>query len=127
MGSRRSRVALVILLALLLVSSFVTTASARVYRFTTVADSADGFDPFEFGCPATNNLGQVAFRAVTDSGVQAIYRVGLFSTTTIVEETSGFDFIGRNPSINDLGAVSFAATSADDGEGIFRGRGVHLL
>jgi len=44
-------------------------ASARVYTFTKVADSApDGFDPFSFECSAINNGGDIAFRTARAPG-----------------------------------------------------------
>ena len=105
------------------------------YTFTKVADSAeDGFDPFRFGCAAINSQGDIAFGAErlaadgfnTDPG---IYRVNAAdgTLTTIAEDPKRFVTIGLNPSINDLGQVSFAARldggNKPDTEAILRGDG----
>src|SRR5215218_7374895 len=91
--------------------------AAPQYTFTRVADSAeDGFDPFSFECSAINNRGDIAFRTARaprrgSQLIQGIYRAnatGQRRLTTIIEAGDGFDFLGQNPSINDLGAVSFA-------------------
>ena len=93
-------------------------AYAQEYNFTKVADSAeDGFAPFSFECTSINTRGDVAFRAgrLAADGfntVDGIYRANADgSLTTIVEDEKRFNFIGRNPSMNDLGEVSFAAHS----------------
>ncbi len=107
------------------------------YSFTKVADSAeDGFAPFSFGCTSINTRGDVAFRAgrLAADGfntVDGIYRANADgSLTTIVEDEKRFNFIGRNPSMNDLGEVSFAARldggNKPDTESILRGSGKKL-
>ena len=63
--------------------------------------------------------------------ILGIYRVNADGTlTTIVEDQKRFVFIGFNPSINDSGQVSFAATlnggKKDDPEAILRGEGKKL-
>jgi hypothetical protein len=109
-------------------------AYAQEYNFTKVADSTeDGFDPFSFGCTSINTRGDVAFRAgrVAADGfntVDGIYRANADgSLTTIVEDEKRFAFIGRNPSMNDLGEVSFAARldggNKPDTESILRSSG----
>ena len=102
--------------ALVLVAALAGPAAAAPYRFTKVADSLrDGFHPFSFECSAINTRGDVAFRAgrLAADGVnttEGIYRADVGGgLTTIVEDERRFDFIGRNPSMNDLGEVSFAA------------------
>jgi hypothetical protein len=108
------------------------------YDFTKVADSTeDGFDPFSFGCTSINSRGDVAFRAgrLASDGfntVPGIYRVNAAdgSLTTIVEDEKRFNFIGRNPSMNDSGQVSFAARvdggKKPDTEAIMLGDGKKL-
>ena len=111
------------------------------YDFTKVADSTeDGFDPSSFGCTSINTRGDIAFRAgrVAPDGfntIPGIYRVNAAdgSLTTIVEDQKRFVSIGFNPSMNDLGQVSFAATLAaedkqtgDNIEAILRGAGKKL-
>ena len=112
-------VALVAGLAIVL-GAMLSDAQAQAapqYTFTKVADSAaDGFDPFSFECSAINNRGDIAFRTARaprrgSQLVQGIYRAdaaGQRRLTTIIEAGDGFDFLGQNPSINDLGEVSFA-------------------
>jgi hypothetical protein len=122
-------------------SAMLSDAQAQAapqYTFTKVADSAeDGFDPFSFGCAAINSQGDIAFGAErlaadgfnTDPG---IYRVNAAdgTLTTIAEDPKRFVTIGLNPSINDLGQVSFAARldggNKPDTEAIFRGDGKKL-
>jgi hypothetical protein len=111
-------------------------AMAQVtYEFDVVADSRrDGLDPFSFGCASINAGGDVAFRAgrLADDGfntVPGIYRAGAAdgSLTTIVEDDKRFSTIGFNPSMNDLGQVSFAARvdgrNKEDTEAILVGDG----
>ena len=107
------------------------------YTFTKVADSVeDGFDPFSFGCAAINAPGDVAFRAgrLAPDGfntIPGIYRANADGTlTTIAEDPKRFVTIGFNPSINDSGQVSFAASldggNKSDTEAILRGDGRKL-
>jgi hypothetical protein len=111
--------------------------AAPQYTFTKVADSAeDDFAPFSFGCTSINTRGDVAFRAgrLAADGfntVDSIYRANADgSLTTIVEDDKRFNFIGRNPSMNDPGEVSFAARldggNKPDTESILRGSGKKL-
>ncbi|MGH3145842.1 MAG: DUF7453 family protein [Rubrobacter sp.] len=117
-------------------------APSGEYRFVKVADSADdGFDPFSFGCSTINTRGDVAFRAgrMTGDGfdtVDGIYRANADGRplTTIVENGRRYDFVGRNPSMNDSGEVSFAARleredrqTGDAVEKILRGDGRRLI
>jgi hypothetical protein len=131
-----------ILAVLSLLAVFAAPAySAQKYRFTKVADNVeDGFDPFSFECPAINARGDVAFRAGRRTEdrfntVDGIYRANAAdgTLTTIVEDERRFDFIGRNPSMNDLGQVSFAARldardreTGSSIEAIMRGSGKRL-
>jgi hypothetical protein len=105
-----------ILTALALMTALPAPAHAAQYRFTKVADSlSDGFHPFSFECSSINTRGDIAFRAgrLAADGfntTEGIYRADVGGgLTTIVEDERRFDFIGRNPSMNDLGQVSFAA------------------
>jgi hypothetical protein len=92
--------------------------AAPQYTFTKVVDSAeDGFDPFSFECSAINNRGDIAFRTARVPKrpgpiIQGIYRANADGKklTTIAEFGGGFDFLGRIPSISDLGEVSFAVS-----------------
>jgi hypothetical protein len=126
-----------ILASLILLIAFAITADAQEYTFTSVADSAeDGFNPFSFGCSSINAGGDIAFRAgrLAPDGfntISGIYRINADGTlTTIAEDAKRFNFIGRNPSMNDLGQVSFAARidggKKEDTESILRGEGKKL-
>ncbi|MCA1693207.1 MAG: hypothetical protein LC733_13810, partial [Actinobacteria bacterium] len=125
------RCALGVMVVLGLVTATAGPGLAQAYSFTKVADSvADGFDPFSFGCAAINAGGDIAFRAgrVAEDGfntVGGIYRVNADdgTITTIAEEGKRFDFLGNNPSINDVGEVSFAARLTNGEEAILRGDG----
>jgi hypothetical protein len=102
-----------------------------------VADSAaDGFEPFSFGCASINKPGDIAFKAgrLAPDGfntIPGIYRANADgSLTTIAEDQKRFRTIGFNPSMNDLGQVSFAARldggNKPDTEAILRGSGKKL-
>src|SRR5919109_2274388 len=128
---------LVIMAALALVLALAAAAAhAAPYTFTKVADSArDNFNPNSFTCSSINNRGDIAFRAGRTSpdglnSFDGIYCANADGTlTTIVEDPQRerFGFLGNNPSMNDLGDVSFAANlSPDFEEGIFRGNGTTL-
>jgi hypothetical protein len=112
-------------------------ARAQDFTFVKLADSTeDGFEPFSFGCATINASGAVAFRAgrLAPDGfntIPGIYRVDPDGTLiTIVEDDKRFGFIGRNPSMNDAGVVSFAARidggKKPDTESILRGAGKKL-
>jgi hypothetical protein len=131
------RLGLILTLALVL-SALVTEVSlaAAKYTFTKVADSArDGFDPNAFACASINNRGDIAFRAGRTSAdglnsFDGIYRANADGTLTTMAEDPDrdqFGFLGRNPSMNDLGQVSFAANLAPDFEqAILRADGASL-
>jgi hypothetical protein len=123
--------------ALALVVMLAAPTLAQEYTFTRVADSAvDGFDPSSFGCASINAPGAIVFRAgrVAADGfntIPGIYRANTDgSLTTIAEDAKKFAFISRNPSMNDLGQVSFAARldggKKPDTEAILRGSGKKL-
>jgi hypothetical protein len=96
-GSRRKAPAL--LLAVLLSAVLAAYAEAREYKVTKIVDSSQGLDPD--GCPAINDDGEVAFKAVSDQFVEAILRGNKRGLTAIVsEDTGGFSFLGRNPSLS---------------------------
>ena len=111
-------------------------AFAQTYTFTKVADSVrDGFDPFGFGCTSINGRGDVAFKAArtapdgfnTFDGIYRANANGTLSTIAEDPKEKRFDFLGNNPSMNDLGQVSFAAGLAGDDEAILRGNGKKLI
>jgi hypothetical protein len=112
--------------ALLSVSASFAPAHAQSYTFTQIIDSGAGFDPFEFGCPAINNKGDVAFRAVRDSGEEVILVAKNNQLTVIAEENDTLDFLGRHPSINDKREVSFAVRLEPEGEAILVSKGNKL-
>jgi hypothetical protein len=123
------------LVALVVVTALATPALAQQYSFTKVADSTeDGFDPFSFGCASINSGGDIAFRAGRPhpdgfNTIHGIYRANADgSLTTIAENDKRFVQIGFNPSMNDLGQVSFAARidRRPDTESILRGSGKKL-
>jgi hypothetical protein len=123
------------LVALVLVTALATPAFAQQYSFIKVADSTeDGFDPFSFGCASINSGGDIAFRAGRPhpdgfNTIHGIYRANADgSLTTIAENDKRFVQIGFNPSMNDLGQVSFAARidRSPDIESILRGSGKKL-
>ena len=128
------RCALGVVLSMALVTGLAGPALAQTYSFTKVADSAaDGFDPFSFGCASINARGDIAFRAgrLADDGfntVDGIYRVNAAdgTITTIAEEGKRFASLGNNPSMNDLGEVSFAARLTGGGEAIVKSDGKKL-
>jgi hypothetical protein len=108
--------------------------TSRGYRFVEIADSvADGFDPNNVGCAAINDDNQVAFRwgRVAEDGFNTVDGIYLADPDgrrlrTIAEDEDRFQFIGVNPSLNDRGQVSFAASLESDGEAILRGHGGRL-
>src|SRR5215216_6385564 len=124
------------LVALALLLGPAATARAAPFTFTNVADSVrDDFNPNSFTCASLNNRGDVAFRAGRTSpdglnSFDGIYRANAGGTlTTIAEDPNRtkFGFLGNNPSMNDVGEVSFAANLAPGlEEAILRGDGKKL-
>jgi hypothetical protein len=134
---KRTRRTIVGLAVMTMVITPTLPARAQDFTFTKLADSTeDGFEAFSFGCATINASGAVAFRAgrLAPDGfntIPGIYRVDPDGTlTTIVEDQKRFGFIGRNPSMNDAGEVSFAARidggKKPDTESILRGAGKKL-
>lgn len=124
-------------LMMTLMMALASPAQAQAYSFTKVADStADDFEPFSFGCATINARGDIAFKAgrLAPDGfntIPGIYRVNADgSLTTIAEDAKRFATLGFNPSMNDLGEVSFAARidggKKPDTESILRGGGKKL-
>ncbi len=98
-------------------------------------DSADGYDPFSFGCAAINRGGDIVTKAdrvdpedefnFIETIVRANAGGGL--RTIVDEDAEGFRLLGRNPKINDRRQVSFwAALQGSGGEIIARRRGQPL-
>jgi hypothetical protein len=122
--------------ALALVIGLAPSAVAKQFTFTKVADSArDDFNPNSFACASINNRGDIAFKAGRTSAdglnsFDGIYRANANGTlTTIAQDPDRkrFGFLGNNPSMNNLGDVSFAANlSRTDEEAILRGNGKKL-
>jgi hypothetical protein len=123
MGVIRSiRTAVAVLLAIALSAMLATsTEAAPAYKFDEIVDSSQGLNPD--GCPAINGEGEVAFKAVNDLFVATIFRAAGRALTPIADDTGELGFLGRNPSINDLGQVSFAARLDDGSEAILVGSG----
>jgi hypothetical protein len=130
------RRAFVLFAALVLLLAWAAAAQAAQYGFTKVADSVrDDFNPNSFTCSSLNNRGDVAFKAGRTSpdglnSFDGIYRANADGTlTTIAEDPNRtkFGFLGNNPSMNDLGDVSFAANLAPGSEeAVLRGNGKKL-
>jgi hypothetical protein len=114
-------VAIVPVLLLLLAMAAPAARAGGAYTFTKVFDSAQGFDPFDFGCAALNGSGDVAVRATTTGGVTGIFLVTDVATRRIVDDRGPLGFIGRNPSLNEFRQVSFAANLDSGEEAILRG------
>jgi hypothetical protein len=121
-----------IVAALGLVVALVAPAHAATkYTFTNVADSVrDNFNPNSFTCSSINNRGEVAFKAGRTEGVNSfdgIYRANADGTLTTIAEADGEDLplfsILRDPSMNDLGDVSFETTAPNLDRAILRGDG----
>jgi hypothetical protein len=126
--------ALVAVAALAMVSAFAAPAhAAKAYTFTKVVDSvADVFNPqaLRVACPSINNGGDIAFKSER-GGVDGIFRVNADGTprTTIAEVGTAvgaeeIEILGNaNPSMNNLGQVSFEASLTDGSQVILRGDG----
>jgi hypothetical protein len=124
------------LAAVALLLALAAAAQAAPYSFTNVADSVrDDFNPNSFTCSSINNGGDIAFKAGRTSAdglnsFDGIYRANADGTlTTIAEDPNRakFGFLGNNPSMNDLGDVSFAANLAPGlEEAVLRGNGKKL-
>lgn len=117
----RRGVAIVSVVLLLLAMAAPAAQAGGAYTFTKVFDSAQGFDPFDFGCAALNQRGDVVVRATTTGGVTGIFLVTDVATRRIVDDRGPLGFIGRNPSLNEFRQVSFAANLDSGEEAIFRG------
>jgi hypothetical protein len=138
MSAQRTRRSILTAVAVaVVIATTAWPASAQGYTFTKVADSsADGFDPSSFGCATINERGDIAFRAGRPAPdgfntIPGIYRANADGTlTTIAEDARSLVTIGFNPSMNDVGQVSFAARvdrgKKPDVESVFRGSGAKL-
>jgi hypothetical protein len=105
--------------------------AAGAYVFTKVASTADGFNPqtLRIGCPSINNPGDIAFKSERDTEVgvvDGIYRANSSGDITPIIEVatgSGALLANGNPSMNDSGEVSFAASPSPGVQTIMRGDG----
>ena len=104
-----------------------TSTGDAAYTYTIIADTDDGFEPFQTGCPAVNNAGEVAFRAQRTSGEQQVL-LGSGGELTIIadNEAEGLEFFEREVAINDRGDVAFAVDLPSSGEAVLRGNGTTL-
>ncbi len=121
MNRSMRRVAAVLLSMALLGMLAASAEAAPAYKFERIVDSSQGLNPD--GCPAINNDGEVAFKAVNDLFVGTIFRATGQALTPIADSATELGFLGRNPSINDLSQVSFAARLDDGSEAILVGSG----
>jgi type 1 fimbria pilin len=64
--SRTTRTIIALLLAAALSAALAATVGAQSFEFRKIVDSGQGLSPD--GCPAVNDLGHVAFKAVDDEG-----------------------------------------------------------
>jgi hypothetical protein len=129
--------ALVAVAALAMVSAFAAPAhAAKNYVFTKVVDSAaDGFNrnTLTGACTSINNGGDIAFKSER-GGVDGIFRVNADGSprTTIAEVGTAvgaeeIEILGNaDPSMNNLGQVSFEASLTDGSQVILRGDGTTL-
>ena len=81
-------------------------SSAAMYTYTKLADTTGTFNAF-FNA-TINESGTVAFRALLDSGPQAIFSSSGGAATTIAVAPSSTDF--GAPSINNNGSVAFVSS-----------------
>jgi len=93
---------------------------------TTIADRTSG-SFLDFGTPAINNEGTVAFYAFLGPGETGIFTASGGTITTIADTSGLFSEIGNgwpsNPAINDQGTVVFRASLRSGGDGIFASSG----
>lgn len=93
---------------------------------TTIADRTTG-SFLDFGTPAINNEGTVAFYAFLGPGKTGIFTASGGTITTIADTSGLFSEIGNgwpsNPAINDQGTVVFRASLRSGGDGIFTASG----
>ena len=93
---------------------------------TTIADRTSG-SFLDFGTPAINNEGTVAFYAFLGPGKTGIFTASGGTITSIADTSGLFSEIGNgapsNPAINDQGTVVFRASLRSGGEGIFASSG----
>ncbi len=123
----RLRTNLVTVVALALLALFTSPAYAQTqeYTFTPLLDSSQGL--ISNGCAAINDSGAVAFTAFDELGTEFIIRAAPDGTlTTVADTTKRFNFFGINPSINNAGQVSFAASLEKGGEAIVVSKGKSL-
>src|SRR5215218_9042975 len=95
------------------------------YTFTPIADTSPDspYGALVVG-QAVNDLGQVAFVAVLNSGGQAIYRTEADGRLTTIAQSDGLirDFY-LSPYMNTSGTVSFGANLTDGRQAVFTGSG----
>lgn len=118
---------------LAMVSAFESPAhAASGYVFTKVVDSvADDFNPqtLRISCPSINTRGDIAFKSDRGAAEDGIYRANAGGGITPIFEVapgSGALIANGNPSMNDSGQVSFAASPSTGVQTILRGDGTTL-
>ena len=87
------------------------------YKFTSVADSRDGF-PYAalIGFPSINSSGRIAFPARLTGGVEGVFtRLGTGGVNTLADTGAGpFNDFGIETSINSLNTVLFVGLKIAD-------------
>lgn len=96
--------------------SLITSSNGE---FTTIADNSGIFN--NFGKPAINNQGTVAFSALLDTGVSGIFTNNGSKITTIVDSSGPFAEFG-DVAIDNKGNLAFHASLDVGGYGIFSGQ-----
>jgi len=119
--------------SLIAASGAAPANAAGAYVFTKVVDSvADDFNPqtLRISCPSINTRGDIAFKSDRGAATDGIYRANVGGGVTTIAEVSpgsGFALLANgNPSMNDSGEVSFAASPSAGGQAILRGDGTTL-
>ena len=98
-------------------------ASAQPYNFLKITDTSGPFS--NFGEPALNNAGAIAFRADLDGGGEGVFLASGGVITTLAETSGLFSDFG-DVSINSAGAVAFWAALDDGSQGIYTAAGGSL-
>ncbi|HTE17947.1 MAG TPA: choice-of-anchor tandem repeat NxxGxxAF-containing protein [Armatimonadota bacterium] len=119
--TRRLNAVLAFLAALILLG-LGTPARAQGYKITRIARLPTGSNPLDYGAPAINDRGQVAFGTVL-RGVEGYFRRDGRRIRLIGTATDPQRHIFGNPSINEEGEVAFGEGGNEGWSAIYRGSG----
>lgn len=98
------------------------SVQAHEFRITRVTRLPKGFSAFEFGLPAINDRGQIAFRSLR-GGVDGVFLKDGARIRRVGRSTGSQRYLSGDVSLNERGQVAFQESGNEGWNAIYRGSG----